>query len=118
MTLTGCLWSAAWYLRRVRASWTATLPVSPVRTVMAGANSRVSPLAVSTELLNDQWNGERADSKQDDHGRADHYQADQVFGEVRHAVEWDRRIRGLDDEAAAASLPDLVAPTQGHLDGA
>ena len=28
-----------------------------------------------------------------------------------YAVEWDRGIRGLDDESAAASLPDLVAPT-------
>src|SRR5438270_11703805 len=117
MTLTGCLWSSTLYLRRVRASCTATLPVSPVRTVMAAGNSRVSPLAMSTELLDDQGNGQGADSEQDDHGRADHHQADQVFGEVGHAVERDRRIRGLDNEAAAASLPDLVAPTERHLDG-
>src|SRR5438105_1674942 len=43
MTLTGCLWSTVWYLRRVSASWTATLPVSPVRTVMADRHFRVSP---------------------------------------------------------------------------
>src|SRR5919109_1378762 len=84
-TLTGCTWLLALALRRWRESLTASWPESLVRTDI--------PAGKPNELFDDQRHRKRPGPEHHDHRGPHDEQADEILGEVGHAVERDGRVR-------------------------